>query len=178
MEGTVQAAQLFLSLGGIRLPIGLTLNQVELVAHDISATIPFQTVEHPLPAQLKVTITKESLADYLAGQMPPQFRNLEVEISADTLVLIGQVNFVVNIPARVVVQLVISKGKELHVALVEVEPALARPIVESQLQNQNPVLRAEDLPVEVQFSTVEYQVGQSVTVTAEARLGKVSGVSS
>lgn len=172
MEGTVQAAQLFLSLGMLKLPMGLTLDNVELVAQDVSASVPIKTVDHPQPAQVTVTVSKESLADYLAGKMPAQFRNLTVEIGTDQIVLLGQVNFVVNIPARVVVQLAISKGTELHVALLDVEPSLARSVVESQLQNQNPILKASDLPVELEFTSVEYQPGTSVTVRAEARLPK------
>lgn len=172
MEGTVEAAQLFLSLGMLKLPMGLTLDSVELIAQNVSASVPVKTVDHPKPAEVTVTVSKESLAEYLAGKMPAQFRNLTVEIGADQIVLLGQVNFVVNIPARVVVQLAISKGTELHVALIEVEPSLTRPVVETQLQNQNPILKASDLPVDLEFTSVEYQPGASVTVRAEARLSK------
>ena len=54
----------------------------------------------------------------------------------------------------------IVDGKQLHVILEDADPFPARGLIESQIENANPIFDAADLPFAVTIERTEIEAGQ------------------
>ncbi len=129
----------------LTIPIGLTLTEVEVQTG--AATFVDGNLKLAEPGRVTVRISASALTAFVASQLPPMIRNLQIEFRDGLMRAAATAKVVVEVSATAVLKPVVVDGKELHLQVADFEgPGVARGIMEKQLENQNPVFKASDVP--------------------------------
>lgn len=153
------------SLKGVILPIGLKLDQVTLRGNGLHLeNDPFRA-SVTKPGDMVVTVTQESLAEFLNQQSPAGLRNFQVTAQNGKLIVQASKTILFEVRATALCTLRIVDGSQLFVDLESVDVmggGSLTNMVRSQLDALNPILDAKDLPVKAVLNTVDIDAGQVV----------------
>lgn len=122
------------------------------------------------PARAQATVLAADLASFLEAKAPGGLKGFQVEISGGQIQIAASVKVIFDIPVKAACRLEIVREKELHVRLesVDVAGGAAKSLVESQIEKQNPILNASDLPFPLRLTRVDHDGGQ-ITIHGEAQ---------
>jgi hypothetical protein len=122
------------------------------------------------PARAQATVLARDLADFLEVKAPGGLKGFRVEISGGVILITATVKVIFDIPVKASCRLEVMREKELHVRLesVDVAGGGAKALVESQIEKQNPILNAGDLPFPLRITRVDHEGGQ-ITIHGEAQ---------
>ena len=138
----------------LRLPIGLTLDEVELQTGE--AKFVDKALILPEPGHVVVRISPESLQSFITPQLPGMIRYLKIVLKDGLIHATATAKLVVEVTATAMLKPEIVGGEELHLKVVDFEgPSIARGIMEKQLEQQNPVFRTSDVPFPIELKSVE-----------------------
>lgn len=103
-------------------------------------------------------ITESDLCAFVRTKMPDRMRLRDLRVSPTGIKFTAEAVIIVPIPIRLMLRLEVVDGNELRIVADDVNVLGAGPknLVQSQLQQLNPLLRTSDLPVPVQFDSVEH----------------------
>ncbi len=153
---SLQVEELQVCLRQVRLPIGLTLDSVEVSGASVGLGMDPFTLDLPAPATLKVKIGPENLQTFLAELKLAGARDLRVELVSQRLVVRGIIKMVIDVKFMAVCQLRIFQERQLHVDAesVEVLGKSATNLLQPHLAKINPLLDVKDFPVPVRLSGI------------------------
>jgi hypothetical protein len=138
--------------------MGLTLDEVIIQGEGLHLeTDPFSAALKQ-PGTLDVRISAQGLADFLNNRSPGGLSNFQVRIADGEIFIDAKATMIISINVGAVCKLRIENGTDLFVDLVRVEAiggTGAHNIVQRQLDSINPVLKAQDLPINATIETVE-----------------------
>jgi hypothetical protein len=149
-------------LHGVRLPIGLELDEVLVDATQVSAKTDPVEVAMPTPAQVTAVVGEHRLAEYLERQAPGGLTDTQVWLDDDRVFVRGSIQLVLRVPVAISCAIHVVDGRELRVRVLSAEVAGIQPraLVESQIQKANPILDVRDLPIPLILERVEIAAGK------------------
>lgn len=114
-------------------------------------------------AQLEATVTETDLADFLTRQAPGGLKDFEVSIKGGFVHVSATARVIVEVRATAICRLVLKEQRYLFVELDSVDGlAMAKGMIQGQLDQINPVLDAGDLPLLIELDNVQAEQGQVV----------------
>lgn len=144
------------TLTHVRLPIGLTLDKVVVTGQGIHMdTEPFE-FNLQKPGKLEVTVGAGAISAFLNTKAPKAIKDFEVAIGEGSMVVKATAKVVVTVAVHAECSLEIVDGKLLYVRLVSVGKlgSTIQKLVQNQLDDVNPVLDVDDLPLKAELSEV------------------------
>lgn len=162
MPDSLQIEKLTLHAENVALPMGLTVARIELRGQ--SATIGFKP-----PALTGGQITLDAIVDepglqaFVQAKVPSQVRDVQVFLGDGLIKISAKAVVILPISFTAYCALEIVDGRELHLRLHDVQPGgPVRSMLEGQIEEMNPVLTTDDLPVPVRLTAVRVDEGQIV----------------
>lgn len=155
---TLDVGHLAARLIGVTLPMGLTIDEVIVQGENLHLEASPFAATLPKPASLDVRISADSLADFLEKKAPGGLKDFQIQLKGGEIFVEARATMIISINVGAVCKLRIEDGKELYVDLVRVEAiggSGIHNIVQKQLDSINPVLKAQDLPLDATLETVE-----------------------
>lgn len=150
------------TLHAVRLPFGLVLHRVVVRGeHMRLSQNPFE-LSLKEPGEIEVEVYAEAVADFLNRKAPAALQDFSVDIGEGSLTVHATARILVPIRAAAVCTLEIVEGSRLFVRLQSVGklgPAVQK-IVQSQLDQINPVLDMKDLPITGRLDSVTLREGK------------------
>lgn len=148
-------------LQNLSLPMGLVINAMTLHAKHVHIEKDPIVISVPEPGTLEALVLAPNLADFLNKQAPGGLRDFKVELKEGKIHVQASIMIM---KASAVCSLRIQDGTKLYVDLetVDVMGVGARNMVQSQLDKINPVLDADDLPIEAQLTEYEITDGSLI----------------
>lgn len=138
--------------------MGLTLDEILMQGEALHLESDPFTATLPQPGSLEVRVSAESLADFLEKKAPGGLKDFSVTLKEGHVFVEARATVIISINVGAVCKLRIEDESELYVDLVRVEAiggSGAHNIVQRQLDNINPVLKTQDLPLEAKIQSVE-----------------------
>lgn len=156
MKG-LKIGSLSISARNIELDFGLTIASFDISSGPGSAVIDPFNLKLDEPGKMTATVTDQSVAQLLQKQSPPQVKDFRVQLLDQKILVDCTANIIVSIPVKAVCTLEIVNKNQLFVRLQDVDAmgGKATNIISSQIDKINPVLDAKDLPVNVEFTSVD-----------------------
>lgn len=160
-KGTVEVESFEARLAGVRLPMGLRLQQVQIDGQGLRVEKEPLLIQMPRPGNLLVVVAQKDLSDFLEHESPGGLRDFEVQMKPGELHVWATKNMLLDIRAHAICTLRIAVGSQLHVDLQSVEAMGmgATSLVQSQLEKINPVFDVADLPFRALLDSVEIEAG-------------------
>ncbi|MCC7435093.1 MAG: LmeA family phospholipid-binding protein [Methanoregulaceae archaeon] len=168
-SANVSVGTLSATLKRVRLPMGLLVQEVVIDAAD--ATVSSEPLNVTLAdwGTITATVAADDLAAFLNNEAPGGLRDFAVVIESGSVKVSATAKVIVELRATAVCTLVIREGKQLFVQLDEVEGlAMAKGMIQGQLEQINPVLDVGDLPFDIVLEKVVAQ-SQAITLHGRAR---------
>lgn len=167
MADHVEIGSLAGFLGGVKLPNGLFLDEIELQGESVTIETDPLDCAFGQPMRVTVRVSASSLSAFMADQVPDVVRSLQVRFAAGRLLVESRVKFIVDITVEAVCDLEIVDGTELWVRLLSVDkPGPVHGILESQIEKQNPVFRTSQVPIAMRL--VEHRItDQALEIVCE-----------
>ena len=140
----------------VTLPMGLTVDEIQIEGLDGRIqTSPFE-VELERPAKVQGHVAALDLSDFLNAKAPGGVKDFAISIREGKLYIEATARVLVEVRAKVMCTLRIHEGTQLFVDLesVDVMGLGAKGMVQSQLDQINPVLDTSDLPLNVHLERV------------------------
>lgn len=168
-SANVTVGALSATLNQVRLPMGLMVSEVVVSASQAEiASDPFN-VSLADWGSVTAVVTAPDLAAFLNEKAPGGLRDFSVTIEEGFVRVGATAKVIVDIRAVVVCTLAILDGRKLFVRLEEVEGlSMAKGMVQSQLDQINPVVDVNDLPLDIVLERVVAE-SQSITLYGRAR---------
>ena len=159
MAGGWAAEDLFFSVRGLRLPIGLVLDEVEVTGSGVTVeTEPF-SVKLGAGACAKVRVSCDSIRDFLTSRDLGGLREIAVAAENGLLKVSGTAVVLIPIRASAYCSLEVRDGRMLDIVLQSADPAPARTLIERQLSGINPVLDLSVSFPDIAITSVEVADG-------------------
>lgn len=158
----IQVGSVHAELRKVQLPIGLVLDLIRIDGDALQLQPnPFEA-HLPQPGKLEVEIGNESLAAFLESRSPAGLRNFKVDIRDGKVFIQATKKIVVDVKASAVCTLRIEGNQQIFVDLesVDVMGGSLKNLVQSQLDEMNPVFDAKDLPVAAALRSVKSANGK------------------
>lgn len=157
------AATLKLTLSEFVLPMGLTLDSLELKGEDCMVeTEPFSWSVGS-PGRLEAVVGQDSVQAFVSSRLPAQVKDAKVLLESGVILVIAKAKLIFEVEVRAVCRLTITDGKRLNIELDEIEPGgPVRSIVEGQLQGMNPLFDVSALPLDATLESVTIADGRLV----------------
>ena len=132
----------------VRLPIGLVLDSVKLISGSGSLGLEPFAVGLAEEARIEVCIGEKSLQSYLGRLAPGGLEGFRVRLADGKATVEAFKRMLVAVPARAVCTVRIVEETKLFIDVEQVEMlgAAVKSIVQSQMDQMNPVLDLADLP--------------------------------
>jgi hypothetical protein len=166
----VDVAGFSAQLNRLKLPMGLTVDVVRISGN--SASLTTDPVEFSLEdwGAIEAEVAAADLADFLTTQAPSSLKDFDVAIANGFIDVTATAKVIVELRATAKCYLSIrGGGKQLFVELDSVDGlAMAKGMIQGQLDQINPVLDAAQLPLEVVFENASAQEGK-ITLRGKAR---------
>jgi len=153
------------SLRDLVLPMGLRVDLVEIVGQNLEIRQePFEfKIENP--ATLDVHVTEAALAEFLNAAAPAGIRGFEVRIKPAGIEVEATAKLLMEVRVLAVCTLTVKDQTALYVKLESAEVLSGlkgispRSLIESRLQDLNPILDATQFPVAATIDSVSLEVG-------------------
>lgn len=143
--------------------MGLVVDELHLVGSDAQVATDPVSIELSDWAQLEATVMEADLADFLTRQAPGGLKDFDVTIKGGFVHVAATARVIVEVRATAICRLVLKEQRYLFVELDSVEGlAMAKGMIQGQLDQINPVLDAGDLPLRVELDHVEAEQGRIV----------------
>lgn len=160
----VEVGPFAFSVKDVLLPMGLNVASVEV--QGFGATLdskPF-AMTLPQPGTMEAHVGEADLAAFLEKQAPGGMHEFSVQAEGGKLHVRAKKTLLVDLKVTAVASLRIVDGKEMWIDVesVDVMGAGAKNLVQSQIAKINPVLDANDLPVDATLDSVEVGDGRVV----------------
>lgn len=151
-----------LALNGLDLDFGLSLRRIRLRAE--RGTLVFREpigLSLPSPARLLLEIEQDAIAAFLERQSPGGLKDFAVEARGGLLHVKATARVVFDVRAAVRCALSIEPPSQLRVLLEGADSvaAIARGMIEAQLEKVNPIIDLARLPFSAAFRSVEIEDG-------------------
>jgi hypothetical protein len=157
MGSSLRLSELRLQASGVELPNGLALDS--LVMQSGPAAYEEGSVSLASPAELVATVGPKAIERLLGPRLPGAVRDLRVECGDGEIGVLATAQVVVPVQVSLRLRLEVEDRARVVAVLEEVQPGLARGLIEEELRKANPVLDASDLPVEAAIESVEVRPG-------------------
>jgi hypothetical protein len=149
----VQIGKFEASFHEVRLPMGLTLERVLLAAPDggLIDKDPFR-LEMPELGTIEARVTAAALQDFLEMKSPGGLSGFKIELEEGKVYVQATARVIMEVRASAVCTLSIHDGRKLFVDLESVDVmglGGMRSLVQSQLDQVNPVLDVSEIPLHV-----------------------------
>jgi hypothetical protein len=144
------------SLRDVRLPMGLVVDSVKVEAEGVQLqTEPF-VAKVRTPGTLEVFVGDQNLEAFLNQRQPGGLRNFVVRATHGQLEIQASMVKIIELRATAICTLRIVGGRQLWVDVqsVQIMGAGATSLVQSLLQNVNPVLDVEEFPIRASLDSV------------------------
>lgn len=153
---TISAHQVSALLLGLKLPMGLMVDEVQLDAPSVTVEKEPFSASSPQDPKVTAIISSTSLEAFLEKQAPGGLRNFKVKID-DKIRISASVRMIIEIKANIVCHLEIVDGSKLIVVLddVGIVGVGAKNLVQQQIDKVNPLLDTSTLPIHVTLDNVE-----------------------
>jgi len=146
---------------GLVLPNGLRVDEVELQAGTFRAVRDPFSLHLPAPARLVARLGARSIANFLEETTPETMRNFEVGTEGGHLYVRASVRILLEVRGLLVLRLDVEDGKRVMARLVDAQFMGVNPrqLIQSQLDQFNPLLDLADFPVEGEISRITISEG-------------------
>lgn len=136
----------------ITLPMGLTVDEVEIRAADLSWNTKLSLNE---PAIAIVRLSASHLESFVAAQLPPMVQKLQLKFADGLIHATASVKIVFEVTATAYLKPEIEDGKTLSLKVVGFDgPSVARGMLEQQVDQRNPIFDASSLPFKIELESV------------------------
>lgn len=150
----------------VELPMGLILDEVEIRAKNVAWE---DSLSLTTPAEALVRVSEASLQTFVASQLPPIVQNLQVRFVNGLILATASMKVVFEVSATAHLVPEIINGQSIHLKLVKFEgPSVARNMLESQIDQRNPVFEASSLPMTINLDRVT--VGEMLEIAGTLTL--------
>ena len=158
----IEVGNVVAELRNLVLPVGLVLDVVRIDGQNLKLQQTPFNAQMPQPGKLEVEIHNESLAAFLEKQSPAGLKHFAVDIRDGKIFITATKKIVVDVKAKAVCTLRIVNSTQIFVDLetVDVMGGSLKNLVQSQLDEMNPVFDAQDLPVAAQLNSVKASNGK------------------
>ncbi|MCX7800745.1 MAG: hypothetical protein N2109_10430 [Fimbriimonadales bacterium] len=153
-----------LSLTDLRLPQGLRIHAVEVIAPAAEFLEAPLRWSLPQGAAGRAEVLLGDVAEMLEARSPAGLRSFRVSGQGDRIVVEALKLALVHVRVRAEVLLEIHQGRELRLRLVSARALGANlaPFVQASIEAMNPLFRAESLPFPATISSVAVEADRVV----------------
>ncbi len=146
---------------GVKLPFGLVLDAIRVKGHALDICSEPLKFAMKKAAILEVEIGPASLANFLESKSPGGLKNFSVEIRDGLIEINATKKVILDLKVVCICKLRIVESRQIWVDLerVEVMGGSLTSLIQSQLEDMNPVFDSADLPIPSTLSTVEMDAG-------------------
>lgn len=149
--------RLSLSAHDLTLPTGINIDSIDVECQDLALGGP-QIARLHHPAHATARISASSIQKFLESVAPGGLKGFEVGAESGQLIVSATGRVIVPIRVTVVADLLVDEQR-VSVRVISVEPTAARAIVESQIDQLNPILDASNFPLKITISEVRIEGG-------------------
>lgn len=145
----------------VKLPMGLILDEVRLRGDGVTVlTDPFEAFARQA-GDLNVVLTAASMQAFLNAEQPGGLRDIEVTLADGKVYVSATKRVLVDVRANAVCTLRVEGGKKVFVELESVDllGAGAKNLLQSQLDQINPVLDLDQFPIEARIDEIVVAAG-------------------
>jgi hypothetical protein len=146
-------------LEDVLLPIGLVLGSVDIEGQDIKIeSHPFE-VTMTRKAHFEAKLRTSDLANFLNEKGPAGLKNFRVTTFGGHLQVDATKTILVEVPVKAICKLKIVHHSQIHVDVVSIDVmgSGATNFLQSQIERINPVLDANEFPVEATFDHISIE---------------------
>jgi len=139
------------------LPMGLKVAAIKLTAANVAVYgKPFSFASDE-PGTFQASVTEADLAAFLEKQAPVGLKKFKVRAADGKLYIDAVKSMIIDVPAKAVCTLRIEGGTKMYVDIesVEISGVGAKNLVQSQLDQINPVLDVAELPIRATLQTID-----------------------
>lgn len=161
MRAKFEAAQIAIRVSGFCAPNGLLVDEILIEGSDVEvATDP---LEWTLGENGKVTVRigEAALRELILSKAPEQIQDVDVTLANDRIWVKAKVKMILSITASAELALRIEDSKKMFVELRSLDAiaAAARPMLEKQLEDMNPILNVDALPFALRVVSQQIEDG-------------------
>jgi hypothetical protein len=158
----------FVKVGAIRthlddvlLPIGLVLGSVDIEGEDVRVQSHPITVTMQKRAHFEAKLRASDLAAFLNEKRPEGLKNFRVHTSNGHIHVDFSKTILMDVPVKAVCKLRIHQHTQIFVEVVSIDVmgSGATNFLQSQVEKINPVLDADDFPVDATFEHISIEEG-------------------
>lgn len=148
MSQSLSAQRLALILDGLLLPMGLVVDEVRLEADEFAFDVEERALTLPSPGALVARVGEASIVKLLEAKAPSGLEGFEVKLEGGFIHATAVARVIIPIRGAARCALRIEDGARLMLDVVELDvPAVGRGLVESQMEDLNPIFDVSDLPI-------------------------------
>ncbi|MFZ4507262.1 MAG: DUF2993 domain-containing protein [Fimbriimonas sp.] len=153
------------SMANVVLPMGLNLDRVRLSGEGLRVAVEPFAIAAPKAGDLEVIVFQASLAAFLNKKQPGGLRDIEVELKEGRVYVTGTKRVLIDVRANAVCLLRVVEGTKIFVEVESVDllGAGAKNLMQSQLDQMNPVLDLREFPVNATIESLHI-AGGSMTL--------------
>ena len=154
------------SFRDVLLPFGLKVDAVRILAANTDIEKHKFKIKMREPAEVLATVSETNLTDFLNKEQPGGLQDFEVQLQAGKLYVSATAKMIFEIRAKAICSLEIREGKQIWIVLdsVEMLGVGAKGLVEKQLEKLNPILDANDFPVDLTIMNVTISEGELILI--------------
>jgi hypothetical protein len=160
----LEVATLDAELGGVVLPMGLRLDRATIRGRGLHLNKDPFSIELGQPGELEVRVKEDALAEFLEQKAPAGLRDFEVQLREGRIYVKASIRMILEVRGLAICRLKIEEGRRLLVELesVDVMGVGAKNLLQAQLDQVNPVLDTDDLPLRATLTSVDVEEGEVV----------------
>lgn len=161
MGKDISSKQVEFRLKGLRLWMGLDVDEITIFAQDGQLTLkPFE-LQLPNGGTFAATIRDSAISAMLQQQAPPMLHDFEVRAVGGELLVSANAKLGLKIGIKAVAKLSIADPSRLDVVLVDMAkaPGPVRDLIAAQVAKTNPLLETSDWPMPLAFESVSCDKG-------------------
>lgn len=155
--GSLSIAAFVTTLDEVRLPVGLTVRSIRLNGAGLDISTDPVTLSLPSPARFEAEVDEAGVQAFLNQKAPGGLKNFVVKIVDGEIRVEAVLKVLIELKASAVCRLAIVGGQRLMVELQSAEMLSvgAKTLIQSQIDNVNPIFDVAQLPLPVTLETVE-----------------------
>ena len=157
----LDVGSVYAELLDVKLPFGLVLDAVRVRGNGLTIQDSPLKFNLPKPGTLEVEIGPRSLAAFLESKSPGGLRNFNVLVHQGIIEITAAKKVIVDVKVVCTCRLRVVDGRQIWVDLetVEVMGGSLKNLIQSQLDEMNPVFDAKDIPIPATLTSVTMDAG-------------------